>query len=131
MGSPEANAEASPEIATKAVLADLSSRAQPKRTSADPISGDPDKSDIEQEHRSRTFNQTHRLRYYVSAFVGVLLIVELVALFLIVIAQGLEILKLNEWAFTTLTNGVLLQTFFSFRTIVTHLFPDGAKDFQK
>lgn len=73
--------------------------------------------------------QRRTLRLAICAVVVLLLGAELWALYRIVIWQGLEILKLNEWAFTMLTNGVLLQTFFSFRTIVTHLFPDGAKEF--
>ena len=62
-------------------------------------------------------------------FRSVLLGAELIGVFMIIVWQGRGHFKLNEWAFTMITNGVLLQTFFSFRTIVTHLFPDGAKDF--
>ena len=75
--------------------------------------------------------QRRALRSAICVTVVLLLIAELVALFLIIVWQGRGHFKLNEFAFTMLTNGVLLQTFFSFRTIVTHLFPDGSKDFKK
>lgn len=83
------------------------------------------------EHQFSELQQTVALRYWVCGFVAIILFVELIGLFGIVIGQGLKWLQLNEWAFTMLTNGVLLQSFFSFRTIVTHLFPNGAKDFKK
>lgn len=73
--------------------------------------------------------QRRTLRLWICVAVVVLLGAELIGVFMIIVWQGRGHFKLNEWAFTMITNGVLLQTFFSFRTIVTHLFPDGAKDF--
>ncbi|MBK1817535.1 hypothetical protein JIN84_18080 [Luteolibacter yonseiensis] len=74
--------------------------------------------------------QTLALRYWVAGFVGVLLLMELIGLFMIVVWQGRGHFHLGDTVFGFLTTGVLLQTFFSFRTIVTHLFPDGAKEFK-
>ncbi len=92
---------------------------------------EPTQEDIEKEHRIAALAQTLKLRGWVALFVGLMLGAELVALFLIVVWQGRGHFDLNEWAFTAIVNGVLLQTFYSFRTIVTHLFPDGAKEFTK
>jgi hypothetical protein len=58
-----------------------------------------------------------------------MLMVELVGLFMLIVWQGRGHFHLNEWMFGFLTNGVLLQTFFSLRTIITHLFPEGRADF--
>jgi len=76
-------------------------------------------------------HQRRLLRYWICGAVVLLLAVELVGLFMIIVWQGRGHFHLGEWTFGLMTNGVLLQTFFSFRTIVTHLFPDGAKDFKK
>lgn len=73
--------------------------------------------------------QRRTLRLWICVAVIALLGAELTALFMIIIWQGRGHFNLNEWAFTMITNGILLQTFFSFRTIVTHLFPGGTKDF--
>lgn len=73
--------------------------------------------------------QRRTLRLWICVAVVALLGAELTALFMIIVWQGRGHFKLNEWAFTMITNGILLQTFFSFRTIVTHLFPGGTKDF--
>ena len=81
------------------------------------------------DHDALDREQTLALRYAVSGFVGILLIIELLGLFMIVVWQGRGHFKLGDTVFGVLTTGVLLQTFYSFRTIVTHLFPQGAKDF--
>ncbi len=75
-------------------------------------------------------HQKRTLRYYIAGAVVFLLFLELWGLFLLIIWQGRGHFKLNEWMFGFLTNGVLLQTFFSLRTIITHLFPDGKADFR-
>ena len=73
--------------------------------------------------------QKRGLRYVIAGAVLVLLAAELVGLFMLIVWQGRGHFHLNEWMFGFLTNGVLLQTFFSLRTIITHLFPEGQKDF--
>ena len=82
------------------------------------------------DHDALDREQLLALRYWVAGFVGVLLLMELFGLFMIVVWQGRGHFKLGDTVFGFLTTGVLLQTFFSFRTIVTHLFPDGAKEFK-
>lgn len=73
-------------------------------------------------------DQRRTLRYGIAIAVVVVLSAELVGTFMIVVWQGRGHFKLNEWMFSFLTNGVLLQTFFGFRTIITHLFPvEGGK----
>jgi len=76
-------------------------------------------------------HQRRTLRYLICGSVVALLALELVGLYFIIVWQGRGHFQLGEWTFGFMTNGVILQTFFSFRTIVTHLFPDGAQDFEK
>lgn len=75
--------------------------------------------------RQRDSEQRRRLRYGIAIMVVLLLWTELIALFALIVWQGRGHFHLNEWMFGFLTNGVLLQTFFSLRTIITHLFPKG------
>lgn len=83
------------------------------------------------DHDALDREQALALRYCVAGFVALLLGFELWGLFLIVIWQGRGHFHLGDTVFGLLTTGVLLQTFYSFRTIVTHLFPNGAKEFSK
>lgn len=68
-------------------------------------------------------HQRRKLRYWIAGSVVLVLSFELWGMFMIVVWQGRGHFKLNEWMFSILTNGVLIQTFLGFRTIITHLFP--------
>ena len=84
--------------------------------------------------QAKDFNQRRALRWTMAIFIMLLLIGEVAFLFFVVSWQGFGHLNkkfvLNEWAFGFLTNGVLIQTFFSLRTIITHLFPEGGREFK-
>lgn len=72
-------------------------------------------------------DQRRTLRYGVCFAVIFLLLIELWAVFLIIVWQGRGHFILERWTFGFMTNGVLVQTFLSLRTIIIHLFPTSEK----
>jgi hypothetical protein len=83
------------------------------------------------DHDSEDRIQLHWMRYAIAGFVAILLMSELVGLYSIILWQGRGHFKLDPSVIGIVSGGVLVQTFFSFRTIVTHVFPNGSKDFKK
>lgn len=75
--------------------------------------------------------QARWLRYLLALFILVILAIELWALYHLIIWQGTgrhyagSDFKLDEKVFGIVILGVLLQTFFGLRTMITHLFPKG------
>lgn len=71
-----------------------------------------------------------KLRRNIAKCVGIALGIEILVLFLLVIAQGLQhfpfctdVFQLEKWTFSVFTSAVLLQTFGLATVIVKNLFP--------
>lgn len=114
MGTPATDAEA---------FASIRSNLKGGTQTTSPVK---EKSQTEQE---KDASQARAQRYTLMWIVAGTLWAELLCLFWLIHKQGAGEYKLNEWLFGFFINGVLLQTFFSLRTIITHLFPDGQKEF--
>lgn len=69
--------------------------------------------------------QRRQLRGRISSRIMWMLYGELGFVIVVVILQGFKPcdFSLNEWMFGLFVNGVILQTFFTIRIIVRHLFP--------
>lgn len=80
----------------------------------------------QREHEANS-EQRRKLRKIVCYWLIGLLALEIYAMFFMVMCQGAKWIELNEVTFGILSTGVLIQTSYSFRTIVTHLFPDGQR----
>lgn len=85
---------------------------------------------LDEEFKKKSNRQRHKQRGFLYWLVMALLGLEVVAMFLIVISQGIQSVvfigvpfNLEEWVLGIFSSGVLLQTFGLAKIITEHLFP--------